>query len=73
MPYSIRLPEPIEARLAHLAKETGRSKKFYVMKSIEAALDTMESIYLAEKRDEDARAARSLTGKLPKGTQKASL
>jgi RHH-type rel operon transcriptional repressor/antitoxin RelB len=59
MTYSIRLPEVIEARLEHLATQTGRSKKFYVMQAIERQLDDLEDIYLAEKRLEDARAGRS--------------
>lgn len=31
MTYSIRLPKAIEERLEHLATQTGRSKKFYVI------------------------------------------
>ena len=61
MTYSIRLPEDIEERLEHLATQTGRSKKFYVMQAIEQQLDDLEDIYLAEKRLEDIRAGRSKT------------
>ena len=59
MPYSIRLPEAIEARLEHLSSQTGRSKKFYVMQAIELMIGNLEDTYLAEKSREDARAVRS--------------
>ncbi|WP_372610511.1 TraY domain-containing protein, partial [Halomonas sp.] len=35
MPISLRLDPDIEARLAHLATATGRSKTFYLRKLIE--------------------------------------
>ncbi len=50
MTYSIRLPDEIEARLQRLSDQTGRTKKFYVMKAIELQLDDLEDIYLAEER-----------------------
>lgn len=59
MTYSIRLPEAIEARLQHLAIQTGRSKKFYVMQAIEHQLDDLEDIYLAEQRLIDHRAGKT--------------
>jgi len=55
----IRLPEEIEERLAVLAKETGRTKTFYVREAIFEHLDDLEDIYLAEKRLADIRADRS--------------
>jgi len=47
---AIRLPEDIEKRLAALAKETGRTKSFYVREAILEHLDDLEDIYLAEQR-----------------------
>ena len=56
---AIRLPEGIEERLNVLAKETGRTKTFYVREAILEYLDNLEDTYLAEKRIEDIRAGRS--------------
>jgi len=47
---AIRLPEDIEKRLAALAKETGRTKSFYVREAILEHLDDLEDIYLAGQR-----------------------
>jgi RHH-type rel operon transcriptional repressor/antitoxin RelB len=56
---AIRLPAGIEERLNVLAKETGRTKTFYVREAILEYLDELEDLYLAEKRIEDIRAGRS--------------
>ncbi len=61
MPTSIRLPEEAERRLDDLARNTGRSKAFYIREAILEHLDDLEDIYLAEKRLEDLRAGRSRT------------
>jgi RHH-type rel operon transcriptional repressor/antitoxin RelB len=58
---AIRLPEEIEKRLDALAKETGRTKSFYVREAILEHLDDLEDIYLAEQRLADIRAGRSTT------------
>jgi RHH-type transcriptional regulator, rel operon repressor / antitoxin RelB len=58
---AIRLPEEIENRLNALAKETGRSKSFYVREAILEHLDDLEDLYLAGKRLADIRAGRSST------------
>jgi RHH-type rel operon transcriptional repressor/antitoxin RelB len=58
---AIRLPEEIEKRLDALAKETGRTKSFYVREAILEHLDDLEDIYIAEKRLADIRAGRSRT------------
>ncbi|MGD0627860.1 MAG: DUF6290 family protein [Terracidiphilus sp.] len=58
---AIRLPEEIEKRLDALAKETGRTKSFYVREAILEHLDDLEDIYLAEQRLADLRAGRSST------------
>lgn len=59
--YSLS-PE-IEARLAELAKRTGRTKSFYVREAVLNHLDELEDLYLAERRLEDLREGRS--GSIP--------
>lgn len=61
MPTTIRLKPEIESRLDVLARETGRSKAFYLRHLIEDNLDDLEDIFLAEKRLEDLRAGKSST------------
>ena len=56
---AIRLPEEIEKRLDALAKETGRTKSFYVREAILEHLDDLEDLYIAEKRLAEVRAGRS--------------
>jgi RHH-type rel operon transcriptional repressor/antitoxin RelB len=56
---AIRLPEEIEKRLDALAKETGRTKSFYVREAILEHLDDLEDIYLAEKELAEIRAGRA--------------
>ena len=58
---ALRLPPEIEARLATLAKRTGRSKSFYAREAILNHLDELEDLYLAEGRLEDLREGRSGT------------
>ena len=58
---AIRLPEAIEKRLDALAKETGRTKSYYVREAILEHLDDLEDIYLAEQRLADIRAGKSTT------------
>jgi RHH-type transcriptional regulator, rel operon repressor / antitoxin RelB len=58
---AIRLPEAIEKRLDALAKETGRTKSFYVREAILEHLDDLEDIYLAEKELAEIRAGRAKT------------
>ena len=47
---AIRLPPDIEARLARLAKKTGRTKTYYAREAILEHLDDLEDAYLAEAR-----------------------
>jgi len=60
---TIRLPPDIEARLAELARRTGRTKSFYARQAILNHLDELEDLYLAERRLEDLRQGRS--GSIP--------
>lgn len=55
MPTSVRLPNEYEQRLDHLAKQTGRSKAFYIKQLIMEHLDDLEDVYLAEQRLEQLR------------------
>jgi RHH-type rel operon transcriptional repressor/antitoxin RelB len=47
---AIRLPPEVEARLARLAKRTGRTKTYYAREAIVEHLDNLEDLYTAEKR-----------------------
>lgn len=47
---AIRLPKDIEDRLDNLAKQTGRTKTFYVREAIMEHLDDLEDVYLATER-----------------------
>jgi RHH-type rel operon transcriptional repressor/antitoxin RelB len=55
---AIRLPVEIEKRLDALAKQTGRTKSFYVREAILEHLDDLEDIYIAEKELAEIRAGR---------------
>ncbi len=58
---AIRLPKEIEDRIAILAKVTGRTKTYYAREAILSHLETMEDVYLGQKRLEDVRAGKSET------------
>jgi RHH-type rel operon transcriptional repressor/antitoxin RelB len=60
---ALRLPPEIEARLAELARRTGRTKSFYAREAILNHLDELEDLYLAESSLEDLRQGRS--GSIP--------
>ncbi len=62
-PISVRLDEETGKRLDRLAKETGRTKAFYIRKMIEDRIDDMENYYLAAERLAQSRnsSSRSLT------------
>jgi len=47
MPTSIRLPEDIERRLDLLARQTGRTKAYYIREIILEKIDEIEEYYLA--------------------------
>ncbi|MDA3850931.1 MAG: TraY domain-containing protein [Spirochaetaceae bacterium] len=52
---AVRMSADIEERLARLAKETGRTKTYYVREALELHLDDIEDAYLAEKTLEEIR------------------
>jgi RHH-type rel operon transcriptional repressor/antitoxin RelB len=56
---SLRLPDEISQRLAHLVELTGRSKTYYMLEAIREYIDDMEDLYLAEQRLIDLRAGKT--------------
>lgn len=54
---AIRLPKEIEIRLNTLATSTGRTKSYYIREALLTHLTKLETIYLAEKRQQHLRAA----------------
>ncbi len=59
----IDFAELMQARLAELAKRTGRTKSFYAREAILTHLDELEDLYLAESRLDDLLEGRS--GSIP--------
>jgi RHH-type transcriptional regulator, rel operon repressor / antitoxin RelB len=58
---AIRLPAEIENRLDALAKESGRTKSYYVREAILRHLEDMEDLIEAEKRLADIRSGKTKT------------
>lgn len=61
MPTSVRLDADLEGRLDQLARQTGRSRAYYVREAITAHIDEIEDVYLADQRMADLNAGRSRT------------
>lgn len=55
MTISVNLGKDIEARLAHLAEATGRTKTFYLRQLVEEHLEELEDVYLAQQALERIR------------------
>lgn len=47
---SVRLPEKIDAQLAHLCELTKRSKSFYIKEALERYMEDMSDYYVALER-----------------------
>lgn len=47
MTVGVRLPEGLEKRLDHLARETNRTKTFYVKMALESFLENQEDYFLS--------------------------
>ena len=47
---SVRLEDDLERRLEKLARDTGRSKSYYVREAIQRHLEEMEDRYIAIQR-----------------------
>ena len=58
---SIDLPAELENRLEELAKETGRTKEFFIREAVIEHLDDIEDLHIAEKRWNDICAGKSET------------
>jgi RHH-type transcriptional regulator, rel operon repressor / antitoxin RelB len=58
---AVRLPNDIEERLDRLAKQTGRTKTYYVREAISEHLSELEDIYLAESVLERVRSGKEDT------------
>lgn len=58
---AVRLSKDLEARLDRLAKETGRTKTYYVREAITEHLGEMEDVYLAQQVLERVRAGQEDT------------
>jgi RHH-type rel operon transcriptional repressor/antitoxin RelB len=56
---SLRLPEELKTRLAHLSERTGRSKTYYMIEAIKEHISELEALYIAEQRLIKHRAGRS--------------
>ncbi|MFZ2446440.1 MAG: DUF6290 family protein [Syntrophobacteraceae bacterium] len=61
MPTSIRLPDDIERRLDFLARQTGRTKAFYIREMILENIDDIEDYYLAANILERVRKGKEAT------------
>jgi RHH-type rel operon transcriptional repressor/antitoxin RelB len=61
MATSIRLPPDTEQRLEFLAKQTGRTKAYYLREIIERGLEDLEDYYLAADVLERIRKGREKT------------
>ena len=54
----LRLPDELSERYAKLAKETGRTKTFYMTEALADSIDRLEYEYGILKQVEDYRAGR---------------
>lgn len=55
---SMRIPTELNARYSRLAKETGRSKSFYVNEALANSIDQLEYEYGLMRKVEDFRAGK---------------
>ncbi|RME32805.1 MAG: ribbon-helix-helix protein, CopG family [Gammaproteobacteria bacterium] len=55
---AVRLPDDLYRRLNRLAEKTGRNKAYYLREALNAYLEDMEDLYLAEKVLDDIRNGR---------------
>ena len=56
---SLRLPEDLKIRLAHLSERTGRSRTSSMIEAIKEHISELEALYIAEPRLIEHRAGRS--------------
>jgi RHH-type rel operon transcriptional repressor/antitoxin RelB len=55
---SMRIPTELNERYSKLAKETGRSRSYYVNEALKEAIDRLEYEYGLMKKVEDFRAGK---------------
>lgn len=58
MPTSVRLSEDVEGKLDRIAKETGRSKAFYLRKIIETYIDETIDAYRVDRAIKDVKSGK---------------
>ncbi|HEU4651643.1 MAG TPA: DUF6290 family protein [Croceibacterium sp.] len=58
---AVRLDPDLEARLAAVAKRTGRSKSYYARQAIEEKIEELEDIALLEEALRDPDAGRTIS------------
>lgn len=61
MAITVRLPDELQQRLDHLAMETGRAKSFYIKQALEAYLEDLEDLLLANATLERVRSGKEKT------------
>lgn len=61
MTLTVRLPDELQQRLDHLAIQTGRAKSFYVKEALEAYLEDLEDLLLANAVLERVRSGKEKT------------
>ncbi|MDA3977608.1 DUF6290 family protein [Gallibacterium sp. AGMB14963] len=61
MTITVRLPDELQQRLEHLAMETGRAKSFYIKQALEAYLEDLEDLLLANATLERVRSGKEKT------------
>lgn len=73
MTLTVRLPEELQQRLDHLAIQTGRAKSFYVKEALEAYLEDLEDLLLANAVLERVRSGKEKTYTLEDVTNELNL
>lgn len=61
MVLTVRLPDELQQRLDHLSVQTGRAKSFYVKEALEAYLEDLEDLLLANAVLERVRSGKEKT------------
>ncbi|MGV6988322.1 type II toxin-antitoxin system RelB family antitoxin [Testudinibacter sp. P80/BLE/0925] len=64
MTISVRLPTELEIRLNYLSEKTGRAKSFYIKAALEAYMEDLEDVLLANAILERVRSGKEKTHKL---------
>lgn len=61
MALTVRLPDELQQRLDNLSIQTGRTKSFYVKEALEAYLEDLEDLLLANAVLERVRSGKEKT------------